>query len=87
VLFPLSVWKANEALLAGRDKAITGVWLAPEDEPGDAEALFDRVRSWPSTSRCSATAAASRRLSAAHALPLGRRAARDRRRAARPAVS
>ncbi len=25
VLFPLSVWKAHEALLAGRDKAITGV--------------------------------------------------------------
>ena len=43
VLFPLSVWKAHEALLAGRDKAITGVWLAPEDEPGDAEAFFDRV--------------------------------------------
>lgn len=43
VLFPLAVWKANEALLAGRDKAITGVWLAPEDEPGDAEAFFDRV--------------------------------------------
>lgn len=43
VLFPLSVWKANEALLAGRDKAITGVWLAPEDEPADAEALFGRV--------------------------------------------
>ncbi|MGO4280085.1 MULTISPECIES: DUF934 domain-containing protein [Cupriavidus] len=43
VLFPLSVWKAHAALLAGRDKAITGVWLAPEDEPGDAEALFDRV--------------------------------------------
>lgn len=43
MLFPLSVWKANEALLAGRDKAITGVWLAPEDEPGDVEALFDRV--------------------------------------------
>ena len=43
VLFPLSVWKAHEALLAGRDKAITGVWLAPEDEPGDAEAFFGRV--------------------------------------------
>ncbi|SDC24639.1 Uncharacterized conserved protein, DUF934 family [Cupriavidus sp. YR651] len=43
VLFPLSVWRAHEALLAGRDKAITGVWLAPEDEPGDAEAVFDRV--------------------------------------------
>ncbi len=43
VLFPLSVWKANEALLAGRDAARTGVWLAPEDEPGDAEAYFARV--------------------------------------------
>ncbi|WP_454764774.1 DUF934 domain-containing protein [Cupriavidus campinensis] len=43
VLFPLSVWKAHEALLAGRDKAITGVWLAPEDEPADAEAFFGRV--------------------------------------------
>ncbi|MFJ4289160.1 DUF934 domain-containing protein [Cupriavidus sp. NPDC089707] len=43
VLFPLSVWKANEALLAGRDAARTGVWLAPEDEPGDAVAYFDRV--------------------------------------------
>ncbi|MCY1363050.1 hypothetical protein D9M69_497930 [compost metagenome] len=43
VLFPLSVWKANEALLAGRDAARTGVWLAPEDEPGDAAAYFDRV--------------------------------------------
>ncbi len=43
VLFPLAVWKSHEGLLAGRDKAITGVWLAPEDEPGDAEAIFDRV--------------------------------------------
>ncbi|NYH99192.1 DUF934 domain-containing protein [Cupriavidus plantarum] len=43
VLFPLSVWKASAALLAGRDKAITGVWLAPEDEPADAEALFPQV--------------------------------------------
>ncbi|RZT41267.1 DUF934 domain-containing protein [Cupriavidus agavae] len=43
VLFPLAVWKANEALLAGREAAITGVWLAPEDEPGDAEAFFGRV--------------------------------------------
>ena len=43
VLFPLSAWKANAALLAGRDKAITGVWLAPEDEPGDAEALLEQV--------------------------------------------
>ncbi len=43
VLFPLSVFKANEALLAGRDAARTGVWLAPEDEPGDAEAYFARV--------------------------------------------
>jgi len=43
VLFPLSVWKAHEAVLAGRDKAITGVWLAPEDEPADAEAFFGRV--------------------------------------------
>lgn len=43
VLFPLSVWKASETLLAGRDTARTGVWLAPEDEPGDAEALFARV--------------------------------------------
>lgn len=42
-LFPLSVFKANEALLAGRDAARTGVWLAPEDEPGDAEAYFARV--------------------------------------------
>jgi len=47
LLFPLSVWKANESLLAGRDKAITGVWLAPEDEPGDAEAFFDRVSKMP----------------------------------------
>lgn len=43
VLFPLSVWKASEALLAGRDAARTGVWLAPEDEPADAEAFFGRV--------------------------------------------
>jgi len=43
VLFPLSVWKANEQLLAGRDVARTGVWLAPEDEPADAVAYYDRV--------------------------------------------
>ncbi|AZG13548.1 MULTISPECIES: DUF934 domain-containing protein [Cupriavidus] len=43
VLFPLSVWKDNQALLAGRDKAVTGVWLAPEDEPADAQPLFDQV--------------------------------------------
>jgi uncharacterized protein (DUF934 family) len=43
VLFPLSVWLANEALLAGRDVSRTGVWLAPEDEPGDVAQYFDRV--------------------------------------------
>lgn len=43
VLFPLSAVKANEALLAGREAARTGIWLAPEDEPGDAAAYFDRV--------------------------------------------
>jgi uncharacterized protein (DUF934 family) len=43
VLFPLSVWLANEALLAGRDVVRTGVWLAPEDEPGDVAQYFDRV--------------------------------------------
>ncbi|MEM5276539.1 DUF934 domain-containing protein [Cupriavidus taiwanensis] len=43
VLFPLSVWQANEALLAGRDAARTGIWLAPEDEPADAAAYFERV--------------------------------------------
>ncbi|WP_423194798.1 MULTISPECIES: DUF934 domain-containing protein [unclassified Cupriavidus] len=43
ILFPLSAWQAHEAVLASRDQAITGLWLAPEDEPGDAEAWFGRV--------------------------------------------
>ena len=43
ILFPLSAWQAHGAVLAGRDQSITGLWLAPEDEPGDAEALFGRV--------------------------------------------
>lgn len=44
VLFPLTVWLAQkDGVLAGRDAAITGVWLAPEDEPADAQAAFGHV--------------------------------------------
>lgn len=43
VLFPLTVWKSHEGLLAGRARERTGVWLAPEDEPGDVQPLFDGV--------------------------------------------
>lgn len=38
VLFPLTVWQAHkDGLLAGRAADITGIWLAPEDEPGDVQ--------------------------------------------------
>lgn len=44
VLFPLTVWLAHkDGLLAQRAPAMTGVWLAPDDEPADAQAAFDRV--------------------------------------------
>ncbi|CAG9177426.1 DUF934 domain-containing protein [Cupriavidus respiraculi] len=44
VLFPFTVWQAHkDGLLADRSPAITGIWLAPEDEPGDVKAEFPRV--------------------------------------------
>ncbi|MDF3832887.1 DUF934 domain-containing protein [Cupriavidus basilensis] len=44
VLFPLSAWLAHkDGVLAGRAAGITGIWLAPEDEPADAQAAFAGV--------------------------------------------
>jgi uncharacterized protein (DUF934 family) len=44
VLFPFTVWQAHkDGLLANRAPAITGIWLAPEDEPGDVKTEFARV--------------------------------------------
>ncbi len=44
VLFPLPVWLAHkDGLLAGRDAAKTGIWLAPDDEPGDVAGELQRV--------------------------------------------
>ncbi|KJK22706.1 oxidoreductase [Burkholderiaceae bacterium 16] len=44
VLFPLTAWLAHkDGALAGRAANITGIWLAPEDEPADAQAAFASV--------------------------------------------
>jgi uncharacterized protein (DUF934 family) len=44
ILFPLPVWQAHkDGVLANRDTAITGVWLAPEDEPADAVDTFAHI--------------------------------------------
>lgn len=44
VLFPLAVWKAHrDGLLASRAADNTGIWLAPDDEPADAESEFGRI--------------------------------------------
>lgn len=44
VLFPLPVWLAHkDGLLASRDAARTGIWLAPDDEPGDVAGELARV--------------------------------------------
>ena len=44
VLFPLSAWLAHkDGLLAGRAADVTGIWLAPEDEPADAQAALAHV--------------------------------------------
>lgn len=44
VLFPLTAWLAHkDGALAGRAANVTGIWLAPEDEPADAQAAFASV--------------------------------------------
>ncbi|MHA7681566.1 DUF934 domain-containing protein [Cupriavidus sp. PET2-C1] len=44
VLFPLTAWLAHkDGVLAGRAADITGIWLAPEDEPADAQGAFASV--------------------------------------------
>lgn len=44
VILPLSYWKTSrDVLLATRDKATLGVWLAPNDEPEDIVDDFDAV--------------------------------------------
>jgi uncharacterized protein (DUF934 family) len=44
VLVPLALWQAErEALSASRGAADIGVWLAPDGEPGDIVADFDKI--------------------------------------------
>lgn len=44
VLVPFALWtQAREALLASRSKDALGVWLAPDDEPGDLAADLDKI--------------------------------------------
>ncbi|CAN7472793.1 DUF934 domain-containing protein [Trinickia sp. LjRoot230] len=44
VLVPFALWQASrEALVATRDAASIGVWLAPDDEPADLVADFDKI--------------------------------------------
>ncbi len=44
VLFPFGVWQTHkDGVLANRAPAITGIWLAPEDEPGEVKTEFGRV--------------------------------------------
>jgi uncharacterized protein (DUF934 family) len=44
VLVPFSLWKEHkDALVASRSKEELGVWLAPDDEPADLAADFDKI--------------------------------------------
>ncbi|WCM20610.1 DUF934 domain-containing protein [Paraburkholderia bryophila] len=44
VLVPLALWQAErEALAASRRAAEVGVWLAPDNEPADLVADFDKI--------------------------------------------
>lgn len=44
VLVPFALWKeAREALVAERGAASIGVWLAPDDEPAELVADFDKI--------------------------------------------
>lgn len=44
VLVPFALWKqAREALVAERDAASLGVWLAPDDEPAELVADFEKI--------------------------------------------
>lgn len=44
VLVPFALWKqAREALSAARSRDALGVWLAPDEEPADLVADFDKI--------------------------------------------
>jgi uncharacterized protein (DUF934 family) len=44
VLVPFALWKTSrDALVATRTAADLGVWLAPDDEPGELAADFDKI--------------------------------------------
>ncbi|AOJ11002.1 DUF934 domain-containing protein [Burkholderia mayonis] len=44
VLVPFALWQAErEALVAAKTKDALGVWLAPDSEPADLVADFDRI--------------------------------------------
>ncbi|WP_116135202.1 DUF934 domain-containing protein [Trinickia diaoshuihuensis] len=44
ILIPFALWKqAREALVAARQRDALGVWLAPDDEPADLAADFDKI--------------------------------------------
>ncbi len=44
VLVPLALWQAErDALAASRSAAEIGVWLAPDSEPADIVADFDKI--------------------------------------------
>jgi uncharacterized protein (DUF934 family) len=44
VIVPFSLWKEQkDAVIASRSKDELGVWLAPDDEPADVVADFDKI--------------------------------------------
>ncbi|WP_321855402.1 DUF934 domain-containing protein [Paraburkholderia tropica] len=43
VLVPFAYWQANRDALAARGKDELGVWLAPDSEPADVVADFDKI--------------------------------------------
>ncbi|GLU35881.1 DUF934 domain-containing protein [Trinickia caryophylli] len=44
VIVPFALWKASrEALVVTRDAQSLGVWLAPDDEPAELVADFDKI--------------------------------------------
>jgi uncharacterized protein (DUF934 family) len=44
VLVPFALWKTSrDALVSTRTAAELGVWLAPDDEPGDLAGDFDKI--------------------------------------------
>jgi uncharacterized protein (DUF934 family) len=83
VLVPFALWQAERAALVAAAKDELGVWLAPDSEPAELAADFGAISLIAVDFPGSRRPRLQHRAAAARALRLDRRAARDRRRAAR----